>query len=220
MKPSKSIEKQIKETARLLSDETSCQEAARLSGEYLAAADAAWTGRVNTPGNSTPVREDGRGHQVSQELYDMLSIGAWHALALHQNGLDGDCFALTMLLLIAVQYEDAAADCPELITGIAFLGGLSLMGILGNIDDTEENRGHVETMMRYLASLAFNHQYISRETPGVWHFHSRQWLQDMWRAGLVQVNEVDVNGTKADPIVARDIISDLVGRASALGLIH
>lgn len=220
MKPSKHTQRRINEIARLLSNEETCQEAARLSGEYLAEADALWTKRINSPGNDTPLREDGKGHKVSQELYDMLAMGAYHALALHQTGMDADCFPLTMLLLLAIQYEDAAADCSALITGIAFMAGLSMIGILKDIEDTEENRSHVKTMMRYIASLAYNHQYASREYPDVWHYHSREWLGDMWNAGLIQVKEVDVNGHKADPIAAAEIISDLVGRATALGLMH
>lgn len=202
------VDQQIEQIEQMAVTPEGVADAVRLSGQFLAAADARWTAAHNS------------GDDSKTQLAEMLRMGICHADMLFRADMARDAYALCVMLLMAAAYNDAVQENSNSVLALTFLACMTLMRMLPTMRNDEVAHTHLPHITRYLASLAYAHfMETVRTNPCVWHKRAQHWLVDAERSGLIESGTVEIPGGRDNPLTATAIIGDLVGRSRALGLL-
>lgn len=203
------IEQTAQEVAELIND-GDLPLAVRVSGEALARADNRWRKAYNSRQPRTE----------RLEIIDkVVTAGQLHADVLLRAGQPAEAFGVGMAVMMCMSYEDCAAEMPRQAAVLLYLSVNAFQEAVKDMPQDEFTTSHVQPVAVYLLSMLYAFYQASPHKGGEVYHHIHALLSSCLNSGMIQSPHVPTPDGPCDPLHPAHIVGDIIGHASALGLL-
>lgn len=191
------------------------ESAARLSGEELAKADAAWAKEKNA-GN----------RDASTTCFDnVLKVGVLHCDALFHADDFADAYSAAVMLMLQTTVDNPRIQKQHTpaLTALCTVALSSLQVLVKQSAPDTFIMQHLPVLLRYLGSLALHYAHSNIgvvANDDQWLLRAMMHIRDLHAMDMLDEGDVNVNGTAVSVWTPGDIMGDIFARSRALGFIE